>query len=282
MRRRWMRRARHVKFFEERYLRVHGKRPDLTNPKKFTEKLLCKMIYLDRVNNPKIFTRLADKYSVRNYVQQKVGEEYLVKLLWHGKNPKSIPFNSLPMEYVIKTNHGSGQVIAVKGSVNQINITSRLSGWLTNNYYWADRENQYFNIKPRILIEEYLHSKDASAPLDYRFWCFNGTPEVIQVDNHAHDINPFFDTQWNQLDLSYRKGASRPIIERPVNLEKMISIASQLSADFDFVRVDLYNLEGKILFGELTFTPVSGRLKLQPESWDLKLGEKWELTSEIQ
>jgi hypothetical protein len=103
---------------------------------------------------------------------------------------------------------------------------------------------------------------------------------VIQVDNHAHDINPFFDAQWNQLDLYYREGVSRPAIAKPINLEQMISISSRLSAGLDFVRVDLYNLDGTIYFGEFTFTPTAGQLKLRPESWDLKLGEKWELSLE--
>jgi hypothetical protein len=130
------------------------------------------------------------------------------------------------------------------------------------------------------MIEEYLQNKDGTGPLDYRFYCFNGIPEVIQVDNHAHDINPFYDTNWKQLDLYYRKGVSRPAIEKPINLEHMNLVASKLSADFDFVRVDLYNIDGKIYFGEFTFTPTAGELKLQPESWDLKLGNKWKLSSQ--
>jgi hypothetical protein len=129
-----------------------------------------------------------------------------------------------------------------------------------------------------VLVEEYLKNQDQSEPLDYRFWCFNGTPEVIQVDNHTHDINPFFDIQWNLLDLHYREGASRQAMDKPKNFEQMVSVASQLSAGFDFVRVDLYNVDGKIYFGELTFTP-AGSLKLRPTIWDAKLGEKWKLSS---
>ena len=210
----------------------------------------------------------------------KVGEQHLVKLLWHGEDPSAIPFDTLPAEYVIKTNHGSAQIIVVKGKADRADIISRLSVWLKSNYYWSCREYQYYHIKPRVMIEEYLRNQDGSGPLDYRFWCFNGIPEVIQVDNHAHDINPFYDTKWNQLDLHYREGASRPAIAKPMNFEQMISIASQLSAGFDFVRIDLYNIDGKIYFGEFTLTPTAGELKLRPESWDLKLGEKWKMSSE--
>jgi hypothetical protein len=235
------------------------------------------MISLNRRQNPK-FTQLSDKYEARAYVRSKVGEQHLIKLLWHGKDPRAIPFDTLPAQYVIKTNHGSGQIIVVKGKADRSDVISRLSGWLKTNYYWSYREYQYFHIKPRVMIEEYLRNQDGSGPLDYRFWCFKGIPEVIQVDNHAHDINPFFTPQWNQLDLYYREGVSRPAIAKPINLEQMISIASRLSAGFDFVRVDLYNLDGQIYVGELTFTPTAGELKLRPESWDLKLGEKWEVS----
>jgi hypothetical protein len=274
-----MRRSEGEDILLQKYVRVHGKHLDLTNPQKFTEKLFCRMISLNRKNNHK-FTQLTDKYTARAYVSSEVGKEHLIKLLWHGEDPNGIPFETLPEEYVIKTNHACRQVIAVKGKADRNEIMNQLSVWLKRNHYWANREYQYYPIKPRVMIEEYLRNQDGSGPLDYRFWCFKGIPEVIQVDNHAHDINPFFDTQWNLLDLYYREGVSRPLIPKPNNLEQMLSVASRLSAPFDFVRVDLYNIEGKIYFGELTFTPVGGGLKLRPEGWDLKLGEKWELSLE--
>lgn len=261
----------------QKYYRLHGKHLDLKNPQKFSEKLFSRMIFLNRKNNYQ-FTRLADKYLARTYVSSRVGDEYLIKLLWHGKDPYKIPFERLPEQYVIKTNHGSGSVIVINGKVDKLDVTRRLSDWLKTNYYWVAREYHYFHIKPQVMIEEYLENVDLSAPLDYRFWCFNGTPEIIQVDNHAHDINPFFDTHWNQLDLSYREGATLPAIKKPTNLEEMLTVSARLSADFDFVRVDLYNISGKIYFGELTFTPVAGGFKFQPESWDLKLGQKWEMS----
>jgi hypothetical protein len=236
------------------------------------------MIALNRKNNPK-FTLLADKYAAREYVNSKVGEQYLVTLLWHGEDPRRIPFDTMPKEYVIKTNHATNQTIVVKGKADRSDIINKLSDWLRTNYYWACREYQYFHIKPRVVIEEYLKNPDGSGPLDYRFYCFKGVPEVIQVDNHAHDINPFYDTKWNQLDLYYRNGVPRPAMAKPTNLEEMILIASQLSAELDFVRVDLYNIDGKIYFGEFTLTPTAGELKLQPESWDLKLGDKWKINS---
>ena len=277
LRQRVMRRSDGERILLQQYVRGRGKHLNLTDPQNFSEKLFCRMISWNRGHNP-IFTQLTDKYTARAYVGNKVGEQHLVKLLWHGTDPSAIPFDTLPTEYVIKTNHGSGQIIVVKGNADRTDIINRLSVWLKSNYYWKGREYQYYHIKPRVMIEEYVRNQDGSGPLDYRFWCFRGIPEVIQVDNRAHDINPFFDTKWDLLDLYYREGASRPAIAKPINLEQMILIASQLSAGFDFVRVDLYNVDGKIYFGEFTFTP-AGSLKLRPESWDLKLGEKWEMSS---
>jgi TupA-like ATPgrasp len=278
LKQRVMRRSDGERILLQQYVRGRGKQLNVTNPQNFSEKLFCRMISWNRGHNP-IFTQLTDKYTARAYVGSKVGEQLLVKLLWHGTDPSAIPFDTLPTEYVIKTNHASGKVIVVKGKADRPDIIHRLSVWLNRNYYWDGREYQYYRIKPRVVIEEYLSNQDGSGPLDYKFWCFRGVPEVIHVDNRAHDINPFFDTRWNLLDLHYREGASRPAIAKPINFEQMMLIASKLSAGFDFMRVDLYNVDGKIYFGELTFTP-AGSLKLRPESWDLKLGEKWEMSSE--
>jgi hypothetical protein len=279
LKRRLMRRSDGEAILLQRYSRIHGKPLNLAKPETFSEKLFCRMITLNRRGNH-LFTQVSDKFMAREYVRLKVGKEHLVKLIWHGEDPREIPFDNLPNEYVIKTNHATKQIIVVKGYADRIEIIKKLLTWLECNYYWSCREYQYFNIKPRILIEEYLKNQDGSGPLDYRFYCFNGVPEVIQVDNHAHDINPFFDTKWTQLDLHYREGVSRPTIAKPMNLDRMIVIASKLSADFDFVRIDLYNIEGKIYFGEFTLTPTGGDLKLRPESWDMKLGEKWKMLSE--
>jgi len=274
-----LRRSEGEKILLQRYVDVHGKPLNLTNPQTFTEKLFCRMISWNRGHNP-IFTQLSDKYAARAYVRGRVGEQHLVKLLWHGKDPSAIPFDALPAEYVIKTNHACEQVIPVKGKADRTDIISKLSVWLKSNFYWECRECQYYHIEPRVLIEEYLRNQDGSALLSYKFWCFAGTPEVIHISNYAHDINSFFDTQWNLLDLYYREDVPRPAIARPRNFEQMLLIASQLSAGFDFVRVDLFNVEGKVYFGELTFTPMAGDLKLRPESWDLMLGEKWKMSSE--
>ena len=165
VKRRLMRRSEGKDILLQRYVRVHGKHLNWTNPQTFTEKLFCRMISLNRRQNHQI-TQLADKFTARAYVGIKVGEQHLVKLLWHGEDPSAIPFDTLPAEYVIKPNHGSGQNIVVKGKADRSDVISRLSVWLKSNYYWSCREYQYYHIKPRVMIEEYLRFQDGSGALD--------------------------------------------------------------------------------------------------------------------
>lgn len=274
LKRRLFRRSEGEEILRLAYRRLHGKSLDLDSVQTFSEKLFRRMILVNRYGNP-VFTRLADKYLVRDYVRQKIGEKYLVNLIWHGKDPRKIPFIKLPSKFVIKTNHGSGKNIVVTGAFDQVQIVEQLSGWLKNNFYWISREYHYYKIPPQIIIEEFIDDGEPEGPLDYRFWCFNGRPELIQIDNHSHRINPFYDPEWKKLALHHRDSFEVCEIKKPENLQEMLLIASKLASDFDFVRVDLYNAKGQIYFGELTFTPRAGELKLKPESWDLILGQKW-------
>ncbi len=278
IRRQVMRRSEGEAILLHRYSQIHGRPPNLTNPQTFTEKLFWRMVTWNRGAMPSRFRQLADKYAVRAHVASRVGEAYLIKLLWHGDDPRAIPFDRLPEEYVIKPSHSSGQVIIVRGEVDREAIIHQVSGWLLSDYYWEEREYQYYGIKPMIVIEEYLTNEDGSPPLDYKFSCFNGTPEQILVRNHTHDINPSFDITWNPLDFSDGVSGARPSVPKPVNLEEMLALAAKLSAEFGFVRVDLYNAKGRVYFGEFTFTPAGGRLKYEPDFWDLKFGEKWDLS----
>jgi hypothetical protein len=261
-------------FLNQRYLTFYGKDLNLSNPERFSERLFHRMIMLNRHGN-RVFTRLSDKLLVREYVRQKIGRDYLVDLFWHGLDPNKIPFDTLPSRCVAKTNHGCGYNMILEKPVDRDEVVKKLEEWMKSNYYWENREYQYYHIKPQILIERYLDDEEPDGPLDYRLWCFGGQPEVIQVDNHEHSINPFYDVSWKKLPLHYRDKFIECDVQKPANLAEMIMIASGLSSTFDFVRVDLYNVRGKIYFGELTFTPVAGLFKLKPESWDAILGEKW-------
>ena len=264
---------------KQRYLSVHGKPLNVANPQTFTEKLYWRMLAWNR-DVPPIFVQLADKLTAREYVAGKVGARYLPRLLWQGQDPVSIPFTALPVEYVVKTNHASRQVLVAMEPADHDAIIATCRKWINTNFYWTSREGQYLHIQPKIIIEECLRDHSGSLPLDYKMWCFNGVPELIQVINFTRDSHSFYDLSWKALDLSYSKGKSRPDRPRPDQLEEMIFLATGLSVGFGFVRVDLYNLAGRIYFGELTFTPTAGHMKLIPNRWDLELGKKWDMSLE--
>lgn len=278
VKRRVMRRSEGEAFLLRRYARIHGQPLDLTNPRTFTEKLFWRMVTWNRGDMPPRFRQLADKYAVRIHIASTIGEEYLIKLLWQGDDPRAIPFDRLPAEYVIKPSHAAGKVIIVRGGeVDREAIIRQVSDWLTTDYYWHVREFQYYGIPRRILIEGFLTDEDGNPPFDYKVYCFNGTPEQVLVRNHTHDICPFFDTAWNLLDFSDEVGAVRPWVPEPTNLDEMLALATKLSVGFGYVRLDFYNVRGRVYFGEYTFTPAAGIIKYDPEWWDLKLGEKWDL-----
>ena len=273
LKRRILRKRDGERIIRQRYFEFHGRELDLTRAHTFSQKLYRRMIEVNKSGNA-TFTRLADKYLVRDYVRDRIGSAYLVPLLWNGTNPSKIPFDDLPQKCVAKTNHGSGYNVLIEQSVERSVVVGELRRRLAQNYYWVLREYHYFKIQPRVLVEEFLEY-DGDWPLDYRIWCFDGKPEVIQVDNHGHNINPFYDLNWNRLALHYRDLGITQEIERPVNLGEMLSVAARLSEGLDFVRVDIYSIDGKIYFGEMTFMPAAGSFRLMPEDWENRLGKKW-------
>ena len=262
------------KYLRELYKRVHGKDLEDDTPRKFSEKIFLRLIDINLKGNLR-FTKLADKLKVRDHISETIGKGYLVPLLWSGKDPSTIPFHELPNAYVIKANHGSAMTIVVRGDIEADKAVSTMNTWLVTDYSRADRENHYAAIEPRILIEELLDDGNELGPLNYSFWNFGERTAFIQVDNANHSINPFYDLNWNKLDITSRRGLPDVDIAKPQNLSEMIRISQALSKEFEFVRVDLYNVNGKIYFGELTFTPGSGRSRFIPEHWDTDLGELW-------
>src|SRR5262245_20349025 len=182
LKRRIFRRSDGERILRARYRSLYRQELDYVNPLTFSAKLFQRMIWINRNGHP-VFTRLADKYRVRDYVTAKLGPQYLVKLLWHGIDPHKIPFDTLPEQYVIKTNHWSGDKVVVRGGVDHREIIEHFSKILGQSYYWVCREYYYHAIPPQVLIEELLDDGEPKGPLDYRFWCFDGVPELIQVTN---------------------------------------------------------------------------------------------------
>ena len=267
-------------FIKSQYRRVFGTKPNLNNPKTFTEKIQWMKLF-DR--NP-VYTICADKFKVREFVSERIGDEFLIPLLYVTDKPKDIPFDKLPSEYILKTNHTSGYNMICKGGkisffskeyeFDKIQIIGTLEQWLDNNVFYQNREWEYKNIPPKILIEEILHDESNNDLLnDYKIHCFSGKPCYIQTifDRNEGVKENWFDIEWRPVDLYYFSRDKKQI-EKPGNLEELINTAKKLAKGFNYVRVDLYSINKKILFGELTFHPYSGLMKFQPQEWDKKLG----------
>jgi len=255
------------------YCDATGKKLDLNNPRTFNEKIQWLKLY----DSTPLKTRLADKFLVRDWVKEKIGKEYLIPLLGVYDSFDEIDFNVLPERFVLKANHGSGWNIIVKNKeeFNKEQAKHNMDSWMRTNFaYCAGLELQYFDIVPKIIVEEYLGDEDGSGNLsDYKFFCFNGKPKYIQVDidrytNHKRNV---YDLAWNlqPFVFQYQNGKNTP---PPDNLHEIVHIANILSKEFCFVRCDFYLVHKKIYFGEMTFTPESGQGKFKPEGWNLKFG----------
>lgn len=270
-------------FIKLKYFYKLKKRLNLKNPKTFNEKIQWRILN-DRKD---IYTQLADKYLVREYVKEKIGEKYLIKILGIYKQPNEIEYNKLPNKFVIKCNHDAGSVIICldKKNLKIEEINKKLNFFLKRNFYYFSREWHYKNIKPLIICEEFkpIFKKDKNGnelPEDYKLHCFNGKVQFLEVQFNRFDgkrsIN-IYDPSWNLLKFKMGNGNVDYCVEKPTQLNKMKELAEILSKDFDYCRVDFYISEEKIYFGEITFTPCSGFDKFEPREWDYKIGQIWEL-----
>ena len=222
--------------------------------------------YLD--NN--VITECVDKYRVRNYIVNSKIDILLPRLYGAYDNIDDIEWGELPNQFVIKCNHGSGMNIICldKSEININSVNERLYKWMNCDFWKIFGELQYKNVKKKIIIEELL----AENILTYKFYCFNGKIKISYVSLNGENGEKekyldYFDEKWNRLDITLGNHEHYPWkIEKPKNYEKMCELARNLSSDFPFVRVDLYNLDGKIYFSELTFIPTGGMMKLKPKS----------------
>lgn len=258
------------------YEYYNDKKLNLEDPVDFNEKLQWLKVYY----HPDILNKLVDKYEVRDYVKAKVGGEYLNELLGLYNRISEIDYEALPSQFVLKTTHGYNNNIIVrdKDQLNKTKASLLLRKWmLRNQYYNGGQEWAYKDVPHRIIAEKYLPELDREGVSDYKFYCFNGNAEFIEVtiQVNARPKRRYYDLEWKNLEMAR---AGQPNyeheLEKPEKLEKMIAIAQKLANGFPFVRVDLYNLDGKILFGELTFYPADARYPFLPESYNQVLGKK--------
>lgn len=252
--------------------------PQIKNPRTFNEKLQHRKLYTDN----ELFSIVEDKWRVRKYVEERVGNDILPEVYHVTEDPETIPFEELPDEYVIKPNHlsgGANYIVDGSSTLDTESIVETCNEWLKKTYGQLKEEYWYWKIPPKIIVEEYIKSENYVAPIDYKFMVFHGDVKVIHVTYNRFDEGKtkrnFYDTDWDSIDveLYFEQGDGIP---RPPDLDEMIKIAETLGNEFEHIRVDLYNpSEGDIYFGEMTVAESSGGNPFAPQEYDFKLGSYW-------
>jgi TupA-like ATPgrasp len=248
--------------------------PNIIRPVKFREKVLCKMLF-DR--DPRL-PLISDKLKARDYIASTIGPEYLTDIYAVWEDANDITFNPSWEPFFLKPNHGSGvfEMVENPADADMKFLLQEARSWMSMNYGRLWKEWSYLSIPPKIFAEKWIGPKDALL-IDYKFFCFSGKPKFIQVISGAAwaECRMYRDLEWNPFEVM---DGSEPLDERdcprPRNLDEMIAVAAALSKDFDFLRVDLFNVSGKILAGELTSYPWGAVTQLS-HSDDASIGSLW-------
>lgn len=272
--RRWLLNDR--QFLEDEYAATFGRVPDLTRPVSFNEKVNWRKLH----DRNRLHELALDKVAVRDYVAARVDPSYLVPILGVFARPEDIPWAELPAPYVVKASHGSGWNIFVgdPSDLDLQELVRTLQQWLRTNYYPRAREWAYRRIPRRLVVERFLGGGPDKVPEDYKFFCFDGVPRLVQVDydRFTHHTRTLYDTSWRALPVEYAYPPGQTTCA-PSRLPELTHVASELSQDFDFVRVDLYCVDDRVYFGELTIYPEAGFGRFTPSDWDEWLGSFWRL-----
>lgn len=269
--------------------RMHiGRKLNLSNPITFNEKLQWLKLYDHRPE----YTMMVDKYLVRKYTTETIGEEYLIPLIGVWDDPADIDFDALPNQFVLKCNHNSGTGMCIckdKSKLDINKVKEELRKGLAQDYYLTGREWPYKNITRKIICEKYIEvhystNSEITGLLDYKFYCFNGEPRFLYVgyadvrDGVKHDRMTYLDLDWNKTAFKRPDHDELSFFpEKPSNFDEMIAVAKKLSEGIPFVRIDLYNINKKIYFSEMTFFPGSGFSPFSPEEAETTLGSWIEL-----
>jgi hypothetical protein len=264
---------------DEHYTRVqwflkYKEALDLEHPATFSEKIQWLKL---RGRDPRL-PALVDKLAVRSFVAERIGEAVLNPLLFTGEELAEADLASLPERFFIKCTHGSAWNIAVtdKHTADWAAITARIRYWLSINYYELWREWVYADIPPRVMVEPLLEDPAPLGLLDYKVLCFNGRARYVQVDidragDHTRNI---YDTAWNRIPCAIHYPMAGFDVPPPRNLDTMLELAEVLADGFAFMRVDLFNIDGRIVFGELTFYPGNGLIEFTPREYDRVFGDQ--------
>lgn len=251
-----------------------GETLNLENPQTFNEKIQWLKLY----DSTPLKNRLVDKYAVRGWIKEKIGEQYLVPLLGVWDRFEDIDFDTLPEKFVLKCNHGSGYNIIVtdKSKLDWGGVERRIKSWMDEEFAFRNGfELQYSSISRKIIAEKYIENCDRDL-YDYKFWCFDGKVRYIQFISERFTngaVMAFYDRNWKKQDFVYNHPLDQKTIDKPDNLELMIKLAEKLAQGFCYVRVDFYDVNNRIYFGEMTFTSDSGTGRWIPEEMNLVFGK---------
>ena len=266
--------------FLKRMYRIHmGRELDLKDPKTYTEKLQWLKLYDHRPE----YTVMVDKYAVKNYVSKKIGPEYVIPLLGVWDKVEDIDFDSLPKQFVLKTTHDSGGIVVCKDkdTLDIGKAKAQLRYFLNRNYYDRNREWPYRAVPHRIIAERYMEDPKQGELQDYKFFTFGGVPKVLYIAQGrglgGETVADFFDMDFQHLPFTIDHNMAPVPPEKPKNFEKMKQLAAVLSEGTPQLRVDFYEVEGKIYFGEMTFFHCSGMEAFHPGKWDQIFGSWVEL-----
>jgi hypothetical protein len=265
------------------YRQVFDKKLDLKNPKGYNEKLFWMKLYDHRPE----YTTMVDKYAVKKYVADIIGEEYIIPTIGVWNKPEDIEWEKLPNQFVLKCTHDSGGLVICRDK-EKLDIQSamnKLRKSLKNNYYKAGREWPYKNVTRRIIAEKYMEDKSLGELPDYKFFCFDGVVKALFIgtERGTGDVKfDYYDADFNHLDIVQLHPMSGKDLPKPQHFDKMKELASKLSKGLPQVRVDFYNINGDIYFGELTFFHHGGVIPFHPESWDYTFGSWIKLPNKTQ
>ena len=253
------------------YWIMFGYIPDLNNPKTMNEYICATKISDEKLD----YWRYTDKYEVRKYVEETVGAQYLNEVVGIYDSFDEINFDTLPDAFAMKATHGSSYNVIVpnKTHLNVSDARKKFKKWLKENYYYKDREKNYKLIRPRIMCDSFLNPKGGQLE-EYKLFCFNGKVGFIQHNKQIGEsrYDNIFDDSWNILPIKYGY-AGFPDDCEPENGAELVALAEKLAAPFPFVRVDLYNVDGRIVFSELTFHSGGGLVPFQPKEYDREFGK---------
>ena len=247
---------------------------NLEDPKTFNEKLQWIKLH----DRQPIYSKLVDKYEVKQYVADIIGEEHIIPTIGVYDRVEDIDFEALPQQFVLKCTHDSGGIVICKDKslLDHDAAIRKLQHGLKKNYYYQNREWPYKNVKPRIIAEQYMDN-DGQELDDYKVHNFNGEPKVVLVCSDRYKISglaeDFYSCEWEHLDIS-RPGLrhSAEVQKKPAELDEMLNLAKKLSVGIPFVRTDFYIINHQVYFGEMTFFPACGMKPFVPREWDYKLG----------